>query len=187
MLCNPMDCKPLGSSVHGIFQARRLEWDAISFSRGSSQHRDQICVSCIAGGLFTTEPPGKPSQLLIMSCHSFYYTDGITEAQWDQENCPRLYKLKGIPGGSVVKSPPAMQEMQFPSLGWEDTPGGEGMATHSSILAWRIPDRGAWWAMAHEVSKSQTCLKQLSMHAYKLNVINHASLLPQKHYLFLPI
>ena len=89
---------------------------------------------------FTTEPPGKPSQLLIMSCHSFYYADGITEAQWDQETCPRLYKLKGNPGGSVVKSPPAVQEMQFPSLGWEDSPGGEGMATHSCILAWRIPD-----------------------------------------------
>ena len=35
-LCNPMDCSLLGSSVHGIFQARVLEWVAISFSRGSS-------------------------------------------------------------------------------------------------------------------------------------------------------
>ena len=35
-LCDPMDCSPPGSSVHGIFQARILEWVAISFSRGSS-------------------------------------------------------------------------------------------------------------------------------------------------------
>ena len=35
-LCNPMDCSPLGSSVHGILQARILEWVAIPFSRGSS-------------------------------------------------------------------------------------------------------------------------------------------------------
>ena len=47
----------------------------------------------------------------------------------------------GFPGGSVVKNPPAMQELQetkVGSLGWED-PLEEGMAIHSSILAWRIP------------------------------------------------
>ena len=44
------------------------------------------------------------------------------------------------------------------SLGWEDAPE-EGMATHSSVLAWRIlMDRGAWWAAAHGVAKSQTRL-----------------------------
>ena len=41
-LCEPMDCSLLGSSVHGIFQARVLEWVAISFSRGSSWPRDRI-------------------------------------------------------------------------------------------------------------------------------------------------
>ena len=41
-------------------------------------------------------------------------------------------------GGSAVKNPPAMQEMQVQSLGWEDPPE-KGMVTHSSILAWRIP------------------------------------------------
>ena len=45
-LCNPMDCRPTGSSVHGISQARILEWVAVSFSRGSSWPR-KICVSCI--------------------------------------------------------------------------------------------------------------------------------------------
>ena len=51
-LCDPMDCSPPGSSVHGILQARILEWVAISFSRGSSQPRDQTQVSCIAGRHF---------------------------------------------------------------------------------------------------------------------------------------
>ena len=49
-LCDPTDCSPPGSSVHGILQARILEWVAISFSRGSSQLRDQthiFFVSCI--------------------------------------------------------------------------------------------------------------------------------------------
>ena len=44
-LCNPMDCSLPGSSIHGIFQARVLEWGAISFSRGSSQPRDRTWVS----------------------------------------------------------------------------------------------------------------------------------------------
>ena len=52
-LFNPMDYIPPGSSVHDILQARILEWVAMPFSRGSSQPRDQIQVSCIAGGFFT--------------------------------------------------------------------------------------------------------------------------------------
>ena len=48
LFCDPMDYSTLGSSVHGILQARILKWVAISFSRGSSQPREQ---TCIAGGL----------------------------------------------------------------------------------------------------------------------------------------
>ena len=47
-LCDLMDCSPPGSSVHGVFQARMLEWVAISFFRGSSQPRDQTCISCVS-------------------------------------------------------------------------------------------------------------------------------------------
>ena len=50
ILCNSMDCSPAGSSVHGILQARLLEWVAISFSRGSSGSTDRTQVSCITGG-----------------------------------------------------------------------------------------------------------------------------------------
>ena len=61
-LCNPVDCSPPGSSVHGILQARTLEWVATPSSRGSSQPRDQTRASyssCIAGGFFTREPLGE--------------------------------------------------------------------------------------------------------------------------------
>ena len=51
-LCDPMDCSPPGSSVHGILQARILEWVAISFSRGSSWPRDRTQVSRTAGRHF---------------------------------------------------------------------------------------------------------------------------------------
>ena len=46
-LCDPMDYRPPGSSVHRISQARILEWVAISFFRGSSKPRDQTFISCI--------------------------------------------------------------------------------------------------------------------------------------------
>ena len=59
-LCNPMLCSPAGSSFHGILQAGKLEWVAMPSSGGSSQLRDQTCISCIACGFFTAEPPRKP-------------------------------------------------------------------------------------------------------------------------------
>ena len=58
----------------------------------------------------------------------------------------------------MVKNPPVMQETWVRSLDQED-PLEEGMVTHSSILAWRIPmDRGASWATLHGVTKTQTQL-----------------------------
>ena len=54
----------------------------------------------------------------------------------------------------AVKKLPVVRETEVQSRGWED-PLEEGMATHSSILAWRIPlDRGAWWAIVHGVTES---------------------------------
>ena len=58
-LCDPMDCGLPGSSVHGILQARILEWVAIPFSGGSSQPRDGARVSCLAGRFFTIWAKGK--------------------------------------------------------------------------------------------------------------------------------
>ena len=52
-VCDPVDRGPPGSAVHGILQARILEWVAISYSRGSSRPKDQTWVSCFAGRFFT--------------------------------------------------------------------------------------------------------------------------------------
>jgi len=66
----------------------------------------------------------------------------------------------------VVKSPPAMWETWVQSLGWED-PLEEGMATRSSILAWRIPmDRAAWRATIHGVTRSRTQLSTAQQQFY---------------------
>ena len=62
-LCNPMDCSPPGSSVHGIFQARILEWvlfppPGVLPDPGIEPKSPES--TALAGGFFTTEPPGKP-------------------------------------------------------------------------------------------------------------------------------
>ena len=80
-LCDPVDCSPPGSSVHGILQARILEWVAISFSREASQPRDRTQISRIAGRRFnlwaTRElkplyliPPWEP---LVSTIHWNFY------------------------------------------------------------------------------------------------------------------
>ena len=82
----------------------------------------------------------------------------------------------------MVKNPPAMWETWVRSLGWED-PLEKEMATHSSILAWRIPmDRGAWWATVHGVTKSWTQLSTAQHDVWKcirgfpLGLVEQASL-----------
>ena len=70
-----------------------------------------------------------------------------------KERTHTLVNSTGFPGGSDL---PAMQETWVQILGWED-PLQEGMALHSSILAWRkAMDRGAWWAAVHGVEKHRT-------------------------------
>ena len=60
-LCNPMDCSPPGSSVHGILQARILEWVTMPSSRGSSQFSDQTRVSYVS----PLAPPGRPPAVYL--------------------------------------------------------------------------------------------------------------------------
>ena len=64
-LCDATDCSLSGSSVHGIFQARILEWVAISSSRRPSWLMDQTCISCGGRWILTTEPLGKPTVTII--------------------------------------------------------------------------------------------------------------------------
>ena len=87
-------------------------------------------------------------------CRRPWFDSWVGKLPWRRDGLPTPVFL-GFPGGSEVKNPPAMQEIWVRSLGWGD-PLEKGMATHSSILAWRIPrDRGAWQATVHGVTESQ--------------------------------
>ena len=66
-LCDPIDCSPPGSSIHGILQTRILEWVAIPFSRGSSRPRNWIQVTCFAGRFFTSWATGVCIILLVLT------------------------------------------------------------------------------------------------------------------------
>ena len=88
-----MDCSPPGSPVHGISQARTLEWAAISFSRGSCWPRDQTRVSCTVGRFFTSEPPGKPIKKVAAAA----------AAAKSLQSCPTLCDpIDGSPPGSPI-------------------------------------------------------------------------------------
>ena len=105
-----------GSSVHGILQARILEWVAVPFSRGSSQPSYQTQVSGIVGRFFTV---WATSEAFLMG-----FPCGL----------PPWVSLVA----QTVKNLPAMKETWVKTLGQED-PLEKRMATHSSILFWRIP------------------------------------------------
>ena len=123
----------------GFFQALRLEWVAISFSMGSSQSRDRTRVSCIAGRRFifwaTREDPALPSRFFttsaICKAHAILLVLSKYIYLWIRVSWVVLVINDQLPMQE-------MQETQIQSLGWEDPLKGE-MATHSSILAWKIP------------------------------------------------
>ena len=73
-LCNRMNCTLPGTSVHGIYWVRILEWVAISSSRGSSPPRDQTHVAYITGRLFTTDPPGKPLRNITITLNLLQFS-----------------------------------------------------------------------------------------------------------------
>ena len=146
-ICDSTDCRPPDSSVHGILQARILEWAAIPFSNRSSQSRNQTWVSYVAGRFFiiwTTKE--APWRLVISSMESAL---GIRKKQncHQEESCYLPYGA--FPHSSVGKESAC-------NAGELDLIPGSGrslekeMATLSRILAM---DRGACQTTVHAVTR----------------------------------
>ena len=191
-LCNPVDYSPPGSSVRGILQARILAWVAISFSRRSSQPRDQTWVSCIAGRLFTVSANNLHGVTQSAKAEPTWRARaqplcrlGASLVAQLVKNSPTVQCNGSVPGSGrssgegigyplqyswaslvaqMVKNLPATQETWVWSPGWED-PLKKGTATHSSILAWRIPWTEEPGGLHHGVAKSWTWLSDFNFHA----------------------
>ena len=132
---------PPASSVRGIFQARILEWVAISYSRGPSQSRNRTHASCIFRQILSHCTTWQV-------CIYFVSMPEFRTTAWKpmlpawktmfQPSKKRNYPQALL--AQTVKNLPVRQETWVRSLGRED-PLEKGMANHSSILAWRIPQR----------------------------------------------
>ena len=85
--CDPIDCSLSGSSIHGIYQTKVLEWVAISFSRESSQPRDQTQVSHITGNSLPPGPPGKPKKTGVGRLSLLQHIFLTQESNWDLLHC----------------------------------------------------------------------------------------------------
>ena len=194
-LCNPIDGSPPGSPVPGILQARILEWVAISFSYA---WKWKVKVKSLSRVWLLATPwtaahqappsmdfPGKSTgvgchcclriwMLSIYKCvvvHSISQT-GVTEtAVFKNMNCAVSYRIVPCFVGIfhvalMVKNPPANAD-SIPRSG-RSSGRGHGNPLQYSCLE-NPMDRGVWWAAVLGVTKSQTQLKRLSMHAGILN------------------
>ena len=101
-LCNPMDCSPPGSFIHGILQARILEWVVIPFSRGSSRPRDWTQVSHIADLFFTVwatrEAPEENKQsykYCVAAAKSRQSCPTLCDPRWQPTRLPRPWDSPG--------------------------------------------------------------------------------------------
>ena len=93
-LCDPMDCTSQNSPVHGILQARILEWAAILFSRGSSQPRDRTQSPTLQADSLPAELPGKPKNTGVSSLSFLQGNFPTQEPNWGLSHCRQtLYQL----------------------------------------------------------------------------------------------
>ena len=132
-LCDPVDCSPPGSSIHGILQARVLEWVAMSFSRGSSQPRDWTQVSRIAGRRFTIWAINSQIQYLTASNYTTGNTDYPTAIPYLPLNCFLIDEKPRLQNPWNVKSK-STKRAHTVCLSFQSSLGQARQATHSQPL-----------------------------------------------------
>ena len=125
-ICDPMDWSLLGCSVHGILQARTLEWVDIPFSQGSPWPRDWTRVSCMAGIFFTVWATGKNICKYLNICKYSKQFANFKETHIDHVSIWGPCLIKDHKTGKICTI------LTFALLTRPMTP-------HSSTLAWKIP------------------------------------------------
>ena len=157
--CDTMDCSLPGSSVHGISQARILEWIAISFSRGSSQPRNRTHLSCIVRQVLYH----WATREALLSNYSYFlrvlFLVGGSDGKVSAYNAgdPGSMPGSGRPPGEGNGNP-----LQYPYL-------------ENSM------DGGAWWATVHGVTKSRTRLSDFTLRV-QFSGLNAVTYLCHQHH-----
>ena len=159
--CDPVDCSPPGSSVHGILQAAMLEWVAMPSSRGCSQPRDQTHVSCTAGRFFTTEPL-KRKKVKSLSCVWLFATPWTVAYQvppsmgfYRQEYWSGLpFPSPGnLPHSGIEPTSPALQADSLPLSHRGSPPLREPQNQRVQISRWQV-------SAEHRGKKREQTLKE---------------------------
>ena len=135
-LCNPMDWSSPGSSVHGILQARILEWRAIPFFRGSSWPRDLTQVSCTAGRFYTLWATREALWVLCRVAHLAF------SMLWRRYE---LYRLgRGVTRKEVAC--PKVLQLMNPGEGFKPTWSLSSRALHHwAFKLWSDHSAFSWW------------------------------------------
>ena len=140
--CDTMDCSSPGSSVHGILQARILEWVAIPFHRGSSWPRDWTTISCVAGRFFTVLASFNQTRKVFRHYFFMFFLFFLSSPL----RTPITYRLGTLKFShswptlySLSLTLACLSILEFFSLWWPHLQLEKALATHSSTLAWKIP------------------------------------------------
>ena len=126
-LCDPMDCSHPGFSIHGILQARILEWIAIPFSRRTSQSRGRTLVSCITGRFFIVCTSGNPLKV-TQSCLTLCDPMDCSHQALLSTEFSRLFYWSGLP---------------FPSPGDLPNPGIKPGLPHCGQILYQLSHQGS--------------------------------------------
>ena len=166
-----MDYSTPGSSVHEIFQAKILEWVAISFSRGSSPPRDQTWVSCTAGRFFTNwatreanpnpNPGGSDGKKSACNVGDPGSISGLRRSHGERNGSQSVLVVKNLP----VNAGDLRDAGLIPGSGRSPGGGHDNPLQYSCLE--NPMDRGVWQATVHRVMKSQIWLKWLSTHTLR--------------------
>ena len=143
--CDPMDCSLPGSSVHGFFQARILEWTAVSFTRGSSWPRDRPWVSCIPGR-FSNIWATKQAHFICLVVSSVQFSHSVVsdslrphESQHARPPCPS-------PTPGVYSNPCPLSWWCHPTI-------SSSVVPFSCLQSFMHQGLFKWVSSSHEVAK----------------------------------
>ena len=133
-LCNPVDCSPPDPSIHGILQARTLEWAAIPFFRGSFWPRGWTQVSCMASGFFTIWVTRKAQIISYLKANYCILFHTSVHLLLSLQSCPTLCDpIDGSPPGSLV---PGI--LQARTLEW----GAIAFSVHLIVIKYVFIEQG---------------------------------------------